>query len=412
MSWLTNARAAAQARFEELGLPTTRMENWKYTSTRQVAALNFVPGLPADVTAELQGIPCVSERETRLVFVNGAFDAAQSRVEGTEGLTVRTLADALVAEPERIGALVSTFADAAADRGFDALNTMHVTDGAVIEISGEIETPVHVIHVVSGERAAGYGRVLVLASPHASASVVESHIALEGDQPTLSNAVTELHLQAGSRIAHHVVRHGSSKAFHVGHIRARVQRDARLDSGTWWLGGAWARNDLHVELLEPGAHCELLGLYLTSENQHVDNHTCIDHAAPHCTSRELYKGVLGGKSTAVFNGRVLVQRDAQKTDADQSNHNLLLSDSATVNTKPELEIYADDVKCAHGTTVGQLDDDHIWYLRSRGIPLQQALQMLTRAFVADVLEDVSDEGVRALLGAAITARFDAVLETT
>ena len=196
----------------------------------------------------------------------------------------------------------------------------------------------------------------------------------------------------------------------IGRVHIRQSRDSAYDGHSFWLGGEWVRNDIEVELSEPGAACSLNGLYLMDGEQHLDNHTLIDHQAPHCVSRELYKGVLGGKSTGVYNGMVKVQQPAQKTDSEQANHNILLSDSADINTKPELEIYADDVKCAHGTTVGQLDAEALLYMRMRGIPKAEAVHMLTQAFAEELLGELENEQLRSVMAEHVSTRLHRMRE--
>ncbi|MDP6935351.1 MAG: Fe-S cluster assembly protein SufD, partial [Myxococcota bacterium] len=378
VSWLRTLRQDALGRFEALGFPGPRVEAWKYTSTRKLAAVPFEHGpvaMDSQVLAQLlEKVPGAKDTP-RVVLVNGRVSPEASRLdELPAGVRISSLAEALSDRPEQL----QKFLEASLDtdvQPFSALNTAFVQDGALVEISAgtELDVPIHVIHVAAsrGRPVVSHPRNLVVLESCARASVVETYLG-DGDVACFTNAVTEMVLSEGSRLTHHLCHLDGSANFHVGRVHARVARDASFEQHGFWLGGGWTRNDLEVRFEGPGAYGSLSGLYLLGEEQHLDNHTVLDHAVPHCTSRELFKGVLGGQARGVFNGRVVVARDAQRTDAEQANHNFLLSADADMNTKPELEIYADDVKCAHGTTVGQLDRQQVYYLRSRGIPFLEA----------------------------------------
>jgi Fe-S cluster assembly protein SufD len=271
-----------------------------------------------------------------------------------------------------------------------------------------IDGAIHVIHVIVGSDAprASHPRELIVLESGAEATVAITSVGLDDDAQTLSNHVVEVALGANSALAlTEVVRGG---AWRIGRTFARLERDARLTTHTFDLGGAWARRDIDVELAAPGADWNASGLYLTTDSQHLDNHLRAEHVAPHCSSTQLYKGVLAGASRAVFNGKVVVHKGAIKTDSVQANHNLLTSRDAEVDTKPELEIYNDDVKCAHGTTVGQLDTEALWYMQTRGIPEAQARDMLVGAFVQEVVDGVADPAVAALVRDAVTTRIEVV----
>ena len=270
----------------------------------------------------------------------------------------------------------------------------------MVEVSGE-EGLVHLVHSGVGDVAA-HPRVLILARAHSKVVVVERFVG----GAAFDNAVTEVVVQDGAQVEHHVWHTGGSARVH--RVGVRQHRDSRYHHVGATLGGDIVRTDLHATLQGPGAEATADGLYLLDGGQHCDNHTVLTHAVPHCTSRELYRGVMGGKATAVFNGLIVVEEDAQRTDAALTNHNVLLSDGATVNTKPELLIYADDVKCSHGTTVGQLDARAVAYLRSRGIPRGVAERMLVEGFVADLVDRVEHAGLRESLRALVSARLEAM----
>ncbi len=289
-----------------------------------------------------------------------------------------------------------------------ALNEAYGEDGAVLFVprGADLHQPVHLAFVSTGSRpAASHPRVLVVAGEGSRATVIQDHVSIDGGVH-FTNAVTELSVGANASLRHVLLQREEPGTFHVSNLGARVERSGRLSTHTLTLGGRLVRNDLAVLLADEGAECGLDGLFLGTDDQLVDNHTLVDHAMPHGTSRELYKGILGGRSRGVFRGRVVVRPDAQKTAATQSNPNLLLADGAEVDTKPQLEIHADDVKCSHGSTIGQLDPDALFYLRSRGIGHRQALDLLTRGFAAEILERLEVPALGDAVGELLLARLD------
>jgi Fe-S cluster assembly protein SufD len=269
-----------------------------------------------------------------------------------------------------------------------------------------VDQPIHIAFVASSEDglAASHPRVLIVVDEGAQATIVESYLS-QGDERYFTNAVTEVVARDGAVVRHCQIQDESQAGFHVATTSAQVGRDAHFSSFTVSTGGAVARSDLSVALAEAGGSCALDGLYLAGGTQHIDNHTAIDHAAPRCASRQLYKGVLGGRARAVFNGKVIVRPGAQKTDAQQTNRNLLLSDEATVDTKPQLEIFADDVKCTHGAAIGQLDEEAVFYLKSRGMDSEQARVMLTQGFAVEVISRLASESVRPPLEQLVLAKL-------
>ena len=293
-------------------------------------------------------------------------------------------------------------------QAFTALNTAFLCDGAVVEVASGVvvDTPIHLLFVTRSGAAPvlSQPRVLVVAGAHSQVRVVESY-AGDGETPYLSNTVTEVSVGDAALIDHYTLVREADAAFRVGSLHVTLGRASNFSSHIITLGGAIVRNEARVVLAGEGGECALNGLYLANGRQLVDNQTTIDHVQPHCDSHELYKGILGGRSRAVFNGKIIVRLDAQKTNAKQSNKTLLLSEDAQITTKPQLEIFADDVKCTHGATVGQLDQDALFYLRSRGLARDQARQLLTHAFAADLLGHIKVEAIRSQLDALLLERL-------
>jgi Fe-S cluster assembly protein SufD len=382
--WVRRMRQLAIERFAELGFPSVRDEQWKYTNVEPLAKFEFQPGRN-QVVATVEGVVFDDLPAHRFVFVNGRYSAALSQVNRLPaGLEITSLADTLEREPDRLG---SAFANQLkeADSAFAALNTALMADGAVIWLAPGtvVEKPIYLVFVTSGD-AAIHVRNLVIVGESAQATIIEQHGALNG-AAYFTNCQTRIIAGANAQIEHYKVQMESSKAFHIAGVHGFQARDSRFTSHSIALGARLARADITTRFDGEGCECLFNGLYVVDGRQHVDHHTRIDHAKPRCVSREYYRGVLDGASRGVFNGKVIVHPDAQKTDAQQSNHNLLLSEQAEVDTKPELEIYADDVKCAHGATVGQLDENMLFYLRSRGVQKELAKGLLVYAFAHEVI---------------------------
>ena len=396
--WLQAARNSGMQRFAQAGFPTTHDEEYKYTSLTRLAKTAFsLAGAAAD-RVRAQDLAPWRFKELEgdlLVFVNGRFAAELSQLTG-KGLEVESLAGALPGNNTVLEAHLTRHT-AKRENVFAALNTAFFEDGAVIRVPDRaiVEKPVHLIFVSTAHEAAmvSHPRVLIVAGRDSDAKVIESYLGL-GDNVYWTNAVTEIAAGANARLEHCRLQQEGGKAFHTSFVEIHQERDSNVTTHSLSLGASLARNDVEVVLDGEPAECTLNGLYAVRDRQHVDNRTCIDHAKPHGTSHQLYKGVLDGQSTGVFNGKIIVRPDAQKTDAIQSNKNLLLSDKAEINTKPQLEIDANDVKCTHGATVGQIDEEAVFYLRSRGIGYAEARALLTYAFAADILERVSLEPVR------------------
>ncbi len=392
LEWLDRSRESALDAFASAGFPTPRQENWKYTRVTPIEKRSFK-------FAGQNGIH-VRERDVerfnlgtleceQLVFVDGRYVDALSRrnvVDG--GARITTLESAMNASSQLLESHLGHYADITG-QPFSALNTAFMTDGAVIHVKnrGAGKPPIHLLFIATREEVVAHPRILVIAEAGSQTTVVESYTSLF-DGCYFTNALTEIALMEEAQVDHYKLQEESIKAFHVATLQVRQDRDSRFASHSISFGGQLVRNDINVLLDAEGAECTLNGLFMASGRQHVDYHTRVDHAKPNGTSEEVYKGILDGRARGVFNGRVKVHPDAQKTDAHQSNKNLLLSRDAEIDTKPELEIYADDVKCSHGATIGQLDEHTLYYLRSRGIGEAQARGLLTYGFAKDILDRV------------------------
>ena len=392
--------------FSELGFPTTNLERWRFTNVAPIAAGDFAlaePPSPTPAPAALDPFLLHGVDGPRLVFVDGRFDSALSQVDALpEGVAAGSLATTLETAPETVVPVLGQLARFDT-QAFTALNTALLHDGGVVTIGANtvVETPLHLLFLSTAEPGRmSQPRVLVVSGPNSQVRVVESYAGL-GDAAYFTNTVTEVSVGDGAVVDHYKVIRDSSEAFHVGAMHVRVGRSATFSSHSISLGGAIVSNDVDAELAGEGGECTLNGLYVVNDRRLVDNHTTIRHATPHCASHELYKGILDDEARAVFNGKIVVAIDAQKTDAKQTNKALLLSEDAQINTKPELEIFADDVKCTHGATVGQLDDDALFYLRARGLAHDQARNVLIHAFASDLLQRISVEPIRAELDALL-----------
>lgn len=407
LPWLQRTRAVAFERFAELGLPTRRDEDWKYTSVASLdkRAFKFVPESCNGVSADQVGQLALAASH-RLVFVNGRHAPGLSRLGRLpRGAEVGSLAVAVGQRPDRFEALLTRDAEALVN-GFTALNAACWGDGASIELAAgcAVDEPIHLLFITTDPDLAVHPRNIIRAGARSQVEVIEHYVGAN-DATYLTNTVTQIQADARATVIHTKLQQESLRGHHIAAIRAEQGPDSRFTSQSFALGGLLSRNDITTRLDAPGCEATLLGLYMAGGRQHMDHHTRIDHLQPHGTSREFYKGVLDGAARAVFNGKVIVHPDAQKTDAQQSNRNLLLSDHAEVDTKPQLEINADDVKCSHGATVGQLDAEQIYYLRSRGVDDASARALLTYAFAAEVATRVSCAPLRARLEQLLRGRL-------
>lgn len=395
-AWLTRLRDAARARYD--GLPGPRVEAWKYTPTHRLSGFEpdgarpFAGVLPA-------GVPDIDA--ARLVLVNGVLDASLSDAP-PPGATARPLARALGDADlgGRLGAVLDL------DKApLAALNTARFGDGLVIDIAPgkALERPIHVISIVTGGASVD-PRFLIDVGENAEATILETHLSQDAG-PSVVNAAMELTLAPYARLKHYKLMAEGADAAHVAMTGAVVARDAVYDGFVLQLGAGLARNEMRCRIAGAHAEARLMGGYVAAGEAHVDNTTFIDHAEPDSTSREVYKGVLDGKGRAVFQGKILVRAQAQRTDGHQLNKALLLSPRAEIDSKPELEIYADDVKCSHGATAGALDEEQLFYLRARGIDALSARKLLVEAFLNETLDDIANEAVRAAFAEAVRARL-------
>ena len=396
--------------FDRLGFPTTRLEEWRFTNVAPIADTAFVPVVQTTgySRAALDGLGLARLGGPELVFVNGAFvPELSTTAEVTTGVRVRSLAKVLATAPDAVAPYLARLASIES-HAFTALNTAFLRDGAVIEVPPGVvvDEPIHLLFVTVGADGPvlSQPRVLVLAGERSQVRVVESH-AGGGDASYLSNTVTEVVVNDNAVVDHYTVVREAGSAFRVGSLHSTLGRASSFSAHSITLSGAIVRNEVSVVLGGEGAECTLNGLYLANERQLVDNQTTIDHAQPHCDSHELYKGILDDRSRAVFNGKIIVRLDAQKTDAKQSNKALLLSEDAQVTTKPQLEIFADDVKCTHGATVGQLDEEALFYLRSRALSEAQSRQLLIHAFAAGLLAHIKVDAIRKQLNELLLDRL-------
>jgi Fe-S cluster assembly protein SufD len=409
-SWLVSLRRSAMARFAERGFPTTRDEDWRYTNLAALAATPFRPagdaaaaGLPAEALARLS----LGRTDwPRLVFVDGRYSAKHSSVRPLPGGGwVGSLAEAMMTDGELIERHL-TRPPAWGANVFAELNTAFVQDGAFVSLPPEAgaEVPIELLFVATTPGALAQPRNVILAGPRSRVTVVERYVGLT-DEAYFTNAVTEIVAGPGAAIDHHALQEQGADAFHAATIHAALERDSAFSNCGVTFGGRLSRTTLTLKFDGAGARGALSGLYVVGARQHVDTHVTVDHAVPRCSSRQLYKGVLDGSARAVFNGRIVVRPDAQKTDANQTNKHLLLSDGVEVDSKPQLEIFADDVKCTHGAAEGQLAPAALFYLKSRGLGEATARALLTYGFAREVVERVGTEPIRAYLDRALRARL-------
>ena len=399
--WLQDLRDHAASRFVELGFPSTRDEEWRFTNVSPIASTEFRLAPPSKLDPAVLGTFLWADAPFRLVIVNGRFAPELSRTSGLPtGFRFGSLAAAVTEQADVVGRYLGQLADPTA-RAFAALNTAFTHDGAYVYIPDGLvfEQPLQLLFVSTSDGPAAsmsHPRTLIVAGDHSQVQVVETYVSTQG-QKHFTNAVTEIVAGEYAVLDHYKVEEESVDAFHMASMHIHASRSSNVSTHAFTLGGRIVRNDIIAVLDGEGAECTLNGLYLADGERLVDTHTTIDHAKPHCPSHEVYKGILGGRAKAVFNGKIIVRIDAQKTDAKQTNRALLLSDNATINTKPQLEIFADDVKCTHGAAIGQLDEDAIFYLRARGLTYLEARDMLIHAFAGEILERVKIEPLKRAL---------------
>jgi len=392
MNLIEQTRQEALSLFKKVGLPSRRDEDWKYTDASRLADLLEIGEVSADINSQDLGM--VDLDAYRMVFANGVFDATQSNLPDEVSILSLAGLEASVSneDSETLAKLFQVSGDEPLFNGLMALNAAVASDGAAICLADNsvLDKPLYILHISNQNNVIRHGLML---GENAQAQVIEHFISM-GEEKALSNCVTAVILKNGASLEHSRLQQEGEKQSHVVRVEVKQFRDSSYTFHGVELGALLSRTDLVVSLSESGASCELNGLFVLGGRQHVDHHTRVDHEAPHCTSRENYRTVLDGRSHGVFNGKVVVHEEAVKTDSSQSNGNLLLSKHAEIDTKPELEIYNDDVKCAHGATVGQLDDKQLFYLRSRGISREAAQELLTFAFADEILTAMSNQTVR------------------
>lgn len=395
--WVAKARRSAFERFTEHGLPTRREEEWKYTDVSLIGKrASFAPdNIPPNPAAEagLFAWTLAQNNVHLMVFVNGHYTSELSAFgDLPKGARLESLADLLEGKADLPQGL---FDQQHEHTVFAALNNALMTDGAVLNLAPGtvLDKPVYLLFIASGHGTAIYPRNIVIVGEGARAEVIEHYFGMPGTH-NFTDAVTQIDLAAGAELRHCKLEQEGSAAFHIAGIHAEQAERSSFFSHSFALGGRLARNDITSKLSGPECQCTFDGLYLLDGKQHVDHHTRIDHLAPAGTSREYYRGIMDGESHGVFSGKVIVHPFAVKTDAHQSNRNLLLSRKAEVDTKPQLEIFADDVKCTHGATVGQLDDDSLFYLRSRGVDADLARSLLIYGFANDIINRVEIPDMR------------------
>jgi len=412
-AWLLPLRKAGMSRFAELGFPTVRDEDWRFTNVAPIARLPFKPVFEATdgVSAEaLKPFAFAGLPGTRLVFVNGHFAEKLSFVKNLPaGVKVGSFAAVLATDAAFIEKHLGHYAQNV-DNGFTALNQAFFLDGGFVHVpTGRVvEEPIQFVYVSTTERSGAtfHPRNLVIAEANSQVTILESYLSL-GSKGYFTNAVTELSVGDNARLEFVKFQDEASDAFHIAAFHGEFGRASNVNVHSFALGAKLSRNNIRTKLAGEGLECILNGLYLTRNEQLADHHMVVEHAQPHCASHEYFNGILDDKSRGVFHGRILVQPIAQKTDAKQTNKNLLLSDDATADTKPQLEIYADDVKCTHGATIGQLNEESIFYLRSRGIGPETARRMLIHAFAGEIIERIQHEATRDELDKLVWSRLEA-----
>ncbi|HET6892474.1 MAG TPA: Fe-S cluster assembly protein SufD [Pyrinomonadaceae bacterium] len=418
-NWMARLRESAMDRFEQLGFPSVKEEEWKYTNVAPISKVNFEPIIgPGEsgralTPSEIASLSYSETETSRLVFQNGNLIHPQVS-ELPAGIVAIELVEAIA--HEKYGVVIREHLARNADynaNGFTALNTALFSSGAFVLIPKNVvlESPLHLLFISDSieQNPAIFPRVLIVAEDNSRASIIESYVGL-GSASYFANAVIEIVLKDGARLEHCKIQRESAGAFHIATTSADLGSNSSYDTTSINFGAQLSRHDIQVRMDHEGAECWVDGLYMVGDGQHTDTHSVIDHRQPHCTSHQLYKGILDGKSHAVFNGKIFVRHGAQKTDAMQTNKNLLLSNEARIDTKPQLEILADDVKCAHGAAVGQIDENELFYLETRGLHPDLAKNLLTYGFAEEVIGKIKISSIKAQLDEAVLNRINARLE--
>jgi Fe-S cluster assembly protein SufD len=406
--WLIALRREGYTQFVETGFPTTHDEDWRFTNVSAIAQRRFIlaDGAAEVTAAELERFT-TAPFACCLVFVNGRFSPQLSRIPALpKGVEAGSLAQAIVKHPAVVERYLGKHLDFYRD-AFSALNTAFVGDGAYVYVprSTVLDTPIYALYVSTpgSKPAMTHPRNLIVIEENSQATIVEDYVSLSfpasapgpgAESAAFSNTVTELVAGDSAVVSHYMIVRESEQSFNVSTLRIQQARSSNVATHSLLLGGALIRNNVHPVLAGEGAECLINGLFMANGRQHMDNYMLVEHASPHCDSRQFYNGILNGQARGVFHGRIIVHKDAQKTDAKQTNRNLLLCDDAQIDTKPQLEIYADDVKCTHGATIGQVDESALFYLRSRGLSEVSAKHLLLQAFTNECLDRMHPGPVR------------------
>lgn len=389
LPWLRELRENAFARFCEVGFPTTRDEDWRFTNVSAIAKTPFELASEGKISQKdleqyrIPGAAC------ELVFVNGRFNRDLSSLDSLpDGVTINGLAEEISKNSRSLEAHLGRYLNIQRDV-FSALNTAFAEDGASVQVrkGTVLQAPIYLLFITtaSDKPLMTHPRNLVVVEHEAQATIVEDYVSV-GESTAFCNIATELVAGENANVSHYMIEREHHRAFNVSTLRIQQERSANVSSHSVLLGGGLVRNNVHPVLAGEGGECLINGLFIGNGRQHLDNYMLVEHAAPHCGSRQFYNGILDGHAHGVFHGRIVVHKDAQKTDAKQTNRNLLLSDDAQIDTKPQLEIYADDVKCTHGATIGQIEENALFYLRSRGIDEVSARKLLLMAFASECLD--------------------------
>jgi Fe-S cluster assembly protein SufD len=415
VAWLELVRGSAMERFERLGFPSVHEEEWKYTNLASLAKQSFAPVVrPSEVSVDTSRFVYPETAGAHLVVVNGFLSEELSVKTGLEGVVAIDLLNAVA--DARYNKIARSYLARNAgyhDNGLVALNTAFLQSGLFLLIprNVRVQTPIQVTFLTDTSEldVAGFPRLLVVAEENGSATLIETFVST-GDQQYFTNAVAEIVLREGARLEHYRMQRESKDAYHTSITSAELGRNSSYNTTSINLGAKLSRHNISVVLDHEGAECWVDGLYLVGADQHTDTHSVIDHQQPHCNSHQLYKGILDDNGRAVFNGKIFVREGAQKTDAMQTNKNLLLSSQARVDTKPQLEIYADDVKCAHGAAVGQIDEEELFYLETRGINPELGRSLLTYGFAEEVIGKIKIGSLRSQLDEIVLRQLNTQLE--
>ena len=418
VAWVELLRSGAMDRFELLGFPSVNEEEWKYTNLASLVKADFRPvrvdRIPEVDRNEIRRYGYPETADAEIVLINGFLSTHLSSIKALESIVVLDLSSAITDEryEKIVREYLGRFADYH-DNGLTALNTAFINSGAFVLIPKDVKlaAPLQITYLSEpgSTNSVSFPRVLVVAEENSSATVIESYRSI-GEGRYFTNAVIEIVLKEGARLEHYRLQRESRGAFHVATTSADLGPKSSYDATSITMGAQLSRHDIRVVMDHEGAECWVDGLYVVGSDQHTDTHSVIDHKKPHCVSHQLYKGILDGKARAVFNGKVFVRPGAQKTDALQTNKNLLLSNEARVDTKPQLEIFADDVKCAHGAAVGQIDQDELFYLETRGLNPELARNLLTYGFAEEVVAKIKVDTLRSQIDEAVLGHLNARLE--